>query len=269
MLRGILLLTVVSGLAFSFITAHAFETTNKFFSVADLTYDPSAVPSLIGGRPANPKEWPATFYALSRIGACTSSLVSAKVLLTAAHCVKDGARVTISKGGQEYSSVCTHAPSYQANHTADYALCLLDGGGVSGIAYERINTDPSRLRIQQEILLTGFGCTQPGGGRSDGIYRIGEANITHLPAAENNDIITKGEAALCFGDSGGAAYLISGASGQQSRVQVGINSRGNIDDTSYLSSTSTQGALSFFTNWSNNNGVRICGLHTDAQGCSR
>jgi hypothetical protein len=138
---------------------------------------------------------------------------------------------------------------------------------IPGIPYERINRDPAAFKLHAEILLTGFGCTATdGSGGNDGKYRIGEAKVAELPSGTNNDIITRGKVALCFGDSGGPAFLYLDRA-KKRRVQISVNSRGNIVDESHLSSTSTQAALTFFQSWSEKNQVKLCGLHNDATGC--
>lgn len=241
------------------------ERDVTFFNVAELSYDQASVPSLVGSQPADPKEWPATFYAMSTTGACTSTLVGATVLLTAAHCVPKDSEITISKSGKKYKATCTHESDFPSiNITADWALCLLTTGEITGIAYERINSDPSKLRIFQQIMLTGFGYAANGG--NDGVFRTGETNIVALPAGTINYIVTKGPAVVSYGDSGGAAYIVS-AGNTKDRLQVSVNSQGTHQDESLLASTSTDKALSFFRRWADDHTVRICGLHEDAKGC--
>jgi len=237
----------------------------RFWAVSDLAYDPTE-PALLGARVAEPVDYPATFYSASRSGRCTSTVIGPRVLLTAAHCVGNGAVATVRRSGRDSRSVCTHAPGYPANKTADWALCLFDAP-LNGLRYERISIDPRLVGVGSELLLTGFGCTRPDGtGGNDGIYRIGEAPITRLPQGSDNDIITRGSVALCFGDSGGPAFAYLDPQ-RRRRVQVSVNSRGNIQDTSYLSSLSTAASIQFLREWSARNGARICGLHSDAPNC--
>jgi Trypsin len=237
-----------------------------FYAISDLPYNPEPELQVIKGRIGDPQDWPASFYSLADGGRCTSSLVGSRVLLTAAHCVGNGKDVRISKAGRTYRGTCTHAAEYATNRTADWALCELDLP-VPGVPYETLNSEASRLVEGGEVLLTGFGCTRPGGtGGNDGIYRIGESNIRRLPRGGDYDIITKGGAALCFGDSGGPAFVFLGGAKSQ-RVLIAVNSRGNILDTSYLSSLTTEAARRFLSTWSQEHEVRICGLYEDAYGC--
>jgi hypothetical protein len=210
---------------------------------------------LIGGRTADPKEFPASVYASMGGAACTATVVGERVLFIAAHCVDNGKKASFTVGPNRYTSTCTHAADYKNNSTADWALCLTDKV-VTGIPYENLNTDPTAVKVGDEILLTGYGCVrQGGGGGNDGTYRIGEAKVSKVgkgdSAKGDNDIVAKNGAALCFGE----------------RVMISINSRGNIRDTSYLSSVSTPRAKGFISIWSAAKGVKLCGYHADAKGC--
>ncbi len=241
----------------------------EFHAISELTYDVNAKPTLIGARAAKPSNFPANFYSLSADGSCTSTMVASEVLFTAAHCVGNGKDVVINSNGRSYTGKCTHAAEYSSNSTADYALCKMSQA-VPLPFYEKVNLDKTLIKVGQELLLTGFGCTQRGGGGgNDGVYRIGEAKVQVVPAGQNNDIVTLGSVALCFGDSGGPAYLLLDGTKDGSRLQVSINSRGNIFDTSYLSSLSTGTAINFIKSWALNNGVGICGVHADAANCRK
>lgn len=219
---------------------------------------------LIGGKPADPKEFPATVYSAQGNSRCTATIVGERVLLIAAHCVGNGRSAVFKASGVEYRSTCTHGPDYARNSTADWALCLIDQSVVN-VPFEHVNQEADRLKVGDKLLLTGFGCTSPGGGGgNDGTYRIGESTIRELPdGRSDNDIVTSGGAALCFGDSGGPAFKVDGTQ----RWQVSVNSRGDIRTTSYLSALHTPQAKKFISSWSDAKKVKICGVHADATGC--
>jgi hypothetical protein len=247
-----------------------------FDSIGELTVPNEVQLELRGGRVADPAQWQASFYTQSSGGSCTASMIGDRVLLTAAHCVANGAAVTLRRAGVNYRAMCEHAPQYGAGGpqaaTADYALCAVDRS-VPGVPAERVNTDAGALQVGGEVLLTGFGCTtNQGTGGNDGVYRIGEARIVALPSGANNDITVRGAAGLCFGDSGGPAFLIGPGN---RRAQISVNSR--VENTSatgvelgprsYLSSLTSRQGAAFLADWSRRNALRICGLHPQATTC--
>jgi hypothetical protein len=246
-----------------------------FHSIAELTRQPGAQVTLRGARLASPKDWPASFYSVVPDGSCTSTLVGSRALLTAAHCVPDNGSAVIRKGGLNYSGTCSHSDLYHQGDreawSTDWAMCLMESP-VTVSQYETINSDPTRIQINTELLLTGFGCTKASGGGADGHYRIGEAPVTGLPTDASNDIVTEGDVSLCFGDSGGGAFLFLDP-GKTKRVQVSVNSRAGTDENgklskvSKLSSLSTPQAQSFLKAWASKNGVDVCGVTPGTNKC--
>lgn len=224
-------------------------------------------PTLINGEPAEPKDWPASVYASSNGGACSATLVGDRALFLAAHCMNNGAAISFSAGANRYTGRCTHYPGYRSGswpgNTQDFALCFLDRP-VTGVPFESFGFDV-KLAAGDTVRLTGYGCIRPGGGGgNDGIFRIGEATVRGLPNGDNFDVVTIGGAALCYGDSGGAAYKEAGLL----RYIFATNSRGNIEDESYLSSVFSDSFKNWVTSWAKtNSNVAICGLHPNAQFC--
>jgi len=248
--------------------------TITFSAVSDLTKPSGVETALRHARLANPSDWPASFYSVHPGGSCTSTLIGPRALLTAAHCAPERATVVIRMAGKVYKGICSQSDSYLSDPSADWAICLMDID-IPIFRYETVNLDASRIKINTQLLLTGFGCTEATGtGGNDGNYRIGEANVTKLPSGVDNDIQTTGDVALCFGDSGGPAFFFLDA-GKKRRVQVSVNSRispgtnGNLGNTSYLSSLSTNAARTFLQGWAAKNAAEICGvnLSTSASKC--
>jgi Trypsin len=232
-------------------------------------------PKVIGGRPARTQDWPASFYSSAEGARCTATLVGPRALLLAAHCVGNGQEAVIEVGGQQVSGKCTHAREYRdgaGDPSADYTLCRL-GTAISGIKFESVSLDPVRLKKNQPLLLTGYGCTAAPEGRggptggNDGVYRIGESKIVALPGElnrENNTILTRDEIMVCPGDSGGGAYLMLTAS---KRLVVSVNSRVWFQKReSYLSSLSSPDALAFLASWMKER-EKICGVNLQGSMC--
>jgi hypothetical protein len=218
---------------------------------------------LIGGTPADPKEWPASFTTSQGNSRCTGTVIGPRTLQLAAHCVGNGMMATLKYGANTYSGKCTHSPKYRSDATADYALCYLSQE-IDLPWYEGILPGGSKIVVGSEIVLAGMGCTQPGGGGgNDNVFRVGKAPVTRVPTSDN-DIVTSGSSALCFGDSGGSAFWKD----EKGVLRiVGINSRGDIRKVSYLSAVYTVDAKSFYSKWATDNNASICGLDADAKKC--
>lgn len=213
-------------------------------------------PLIIGGTPADPKDWPATRYFLSQGKACTSTVIGPRILLTAAHCVKNNGVGSFKIGGQKYAVRCLHHTKYKQNYKMDVALCLTNGqiNLPNGARYERITFNSNEPSQKSKIKLLGFGCRQIGGGGPSGKLYIGNTKFKYKDGAY---IITEGGAAVCYGDSGGASYIQAG----NQRAIFGVNSRGDIISRSLLSHTGNSEIKKFFQGFANANTAKICGLN--------
>lgn len=255
-------------------------------------------PEILNGRPAVRAEWPVTVQFTSAGGECTSTLIGDRAVLTAAHCVDNKAKARILFNNAHVTVTCSHHPEYRGKSclaaksttdivgcTADVALCVpedKDGKEVrfslrtftgDKIKFESINRSSQAVKTGSTVTLLGFGCLQKGGPISEILY-TGDAAIDSVaePGASKANptnvmkeyINALGGAAVCQGDSGGAAYNTSNLLG---RVVIGVNSRGNISSRSYLTSVSDAHILNWFDTWSDKNKAKICGLHDDAPGC--
>ena len=264
----------------------------QLFEMKPLRDDPKVEPKIIGGRKSIVTNWPATFS----FNNCTSTAIGPRVLLTAAHCVKHRASGRLTVGGTAIDFQCEHHPDYIASvaatggktTSADWALCVAISGSIPAKSFEVINTRVGQLKRGSEILLTGFGCNAQGG--SDGGYGVqyeGEANINPVknetdpdglpneqsPLWARNYATAIGGAAVCYGDSGGAAYLFLDEA-KQSRVVIGVNSRGNVSTVSYLSLTSAGAFESWIRSWAdtwadklNLKNLEICGISAKTITC--
>jgi hypothetical protein len=220
--------------------------------------------TLINGKPAEPADWPASVYVRSGDAACSATIIGDRVLFIASHCVTEGSVVEFSAHANNYTARCNMHPEYKKNSTADWSLCLIDRP-VTGIPFEVLGV-AEKLSVGTSVLMSGYGCIhRGGGGGNDGIFRVGAATVQGMPSGKTYDVVAKGGAALCFGDSGGAAYMVHP---DGSRAIFGVNSRGDIDTMSYLPGVFAKTFIDWAKTWAkNSNNVKICGLHSDATSC--
>ncbi|MEL6317828.1 MAG: trypsin-like serine protease, partial [Pseudomonadota bacterium] len=224
-------------------------------------------PVVIGAEAADPAEYPATFVFATRGGRCSATAVGTETILTAAHCVAHrGSGVVKLSDDTSIALTCDHHPGYTLNRTKDFALCRA-AAPLAGLLFERVNTSIAFPKRGDEVRLLGFGCREEGG--ADGAFGAlytGRATVIGLPTGRSLDTVTQGGAALCFGDSGGGAYVELNSDGSD-RALFGVNSRGDISDTSYLSTTATKDFLNFAVDWAKENQTTICGVHAAAASC--
>ena len=228
---------------------------------------------VLNGAAAQRLQWPATFVFLSSGQGCTSTAVGSQVLLTAAHCVTDGAKAFVAMKDEQLTEVvCFIHPDYRKGKrsTADFALCRVSNKLPSlGVGYERINTDPSLLAKARSILLLGYGCqssTQEADFKE--LYQ-GYARVKH-GSRDRTTIATNVGAVLCRGDSGGGAYWIKDRKNVAGgRMIVGVNSQGNLREISTFSATSSEKFKSWASTWAADQNLLICGIYDVGENCRR
>lgn len=205
--------------------------------------------TLINGKPVPAGEYLDVVYVSVSGSRCTATLVSDRTVITAAHCVRTGGKLTFSVLQNQYSAVCTRSPIYpRKDH--DIALCKTDRA-VTGMKPRNVGTE--KVKVGSTVTLLGFGCRRSGGGGgNDGTLYFGDAQVLSF---SNLDIVSGKGAALCFGDSGGPMM-------QHGNI-IGVNSKGNISDTSYNADLSLEQSVSFMKKFAEDNSVEICGVTSE------
>ena len=227
--------------------------------------DTGAVPLVIGGAPANPTEWPASLRFNASGSMCSSTVIGPRVIITAAHCINDRATGTVRIGAFTTTVRCDHHPQYAIAAVHDVALCLADRDVAlpdSG-RYERINASTDRPKAGALVVLQGYGCRRDGGGGDNGVLYEGLAAVAETGGPDSY-IKTLGGAALCFGDSGGSAFI---KLDEFRRFIVGINSRGNIKTESYLTAVAHKPVMDFVATLVSTENTVVCGVNAPSKIC--
>jgi hypothetical protein len=242
--------------------AHGHENTRLIQGPAP----DGVVPTLINGTPVAPGAWKQTVRIQVGSSFCTASVVGPRVLATAAHCTPNNGTATFRIDGVSYSARMTRHPDYP-RRDIDLALGVITTE-VRGIEYGILPDTVDVAKVNMPIRLMGYGCINPGSGTggNDGILREGMSTITRF---SGNDIVTgqTNGAALCFGDSGGPAWLEVRRGDRLVRYNISQNSKGDIARTSYLARWDSTTAQSFARSFIQNNGnIEICGINRQCGG---
>lgn len=222
----------------------------------------AAPPVLINGRPAGKGEYPEVVYLTFDKGRCSGTLVGPQSILTAAHCGDNGSKARFQVGQTQYESVCTRAPIYPSK---DLDLMLCKVSKPVSVKYASIG---GQAKKGNKISLAGYGCVKAGGGGgNDGVLRVGDNTVTNFQAYDFVSTQPNG-AALCFGDSGGPAFVYLADAYSEHHYQLGVNSKGDIKTTNYNTRTDHPESQAFFRDWAEKNGAQICGLNVKCDGNS-
>lgn len=209
-------------------------------------------PLLIGGKPVEKGEYPEVVYISMGNGRCSATVIGPRVILTAAHCARGGKKVTFQHNQTQYSATC-NAPSVYPKDDHDISLCLTD----KKVEGPYASLSKSGPRTGDKVTLIGYGCTRPGGGGgNDGVLRVGVSTVTGFTTW---DFVTKKNAALCYGDSGGPAFNYVENPKEEHHYILGVNSKGDIRTTSYLSKMYSSASKDFVSAWATAKEVEICG----------
>jgi MYXO-CTERM domain-containing protein len=181
--------------------------------------------SVIGGTPVKPGAWPDAVVVLAQDAACTGTLITPDVVLTAGHCIDTDPVVVIvdtvdygQPGGEPIRVKAALAyPDWE--HAYDVGVVVLEhAASVTPRVVAAACSARSGLTPGAQVHLVGFGLTTRAGTGNN--TRLHEAAISIVDPACSDDpacmpaISPGGEFTAggrgtdaCFGDSGGPVYL--------------------------------------------------------------
>ncbi|HEX8663095.1 MAG TPA: trypsin-like serine protease [Beijerinckiaceae bacterium] len=241
---------------------------------------------IVDGKAQEEADWPSTLrFLVNNQFYCTSTIVGERVILTAAHCLVPGTPMKVDLGaGQAFNLTCELHPHYRRfDLYADIALCVSDrtlprsriiGTQRVAFSYENLDLRITRMRSGAELFLLGYGCrvypqtSATAASDTSGQLYGGIGRVVRVPVEAGRHITTSGQAGICPGDSGGAAYALSDIGTLKGpRSIVAINS-GYVPENKISDLTALFGHISqFIRDWSDDHGVKICGIHPEAQNC--
>lgn len=230
----------------------------------------AGAPQVDGGTRQDVATWPATLkYFLSDRFACTSTIVGERTVITAAHCVVDATQAKVELGADTFPITCTTHPLFVRDTLeADVALCYSSKEFPKTIGFENLDLRSTRVRIESNLFLLGYGCRDVNTLAGDGELYGGSAKVFQMAASPTGHVRTRDGVVICPGDSGGSAYVLAVDDNPiNPRSIVGINS-GYIAFNRVSAIMGLTGVMAeFIRDWADDRKTRICGVHQDAQFC--
>jgi hypothetical protein len=184
--------------------------------------------AVIGGETAQPCAWPTTVAVTTSGGLCTGTLVHPSLVVYAAHCGTNSARVRLGENSNtpalDIEPVdCQTNPDYlgESSQGQDWAFCVLPEALALPVTPPLYGCELEVLEPGAAVVIAGFG--QSGSGMGSGTKRWA---ITEIVTTFGNTINIGGDGvSTCPGDSGGSALmqLADGGWRALSMVSTGID----------------------------------------------
>jgi hypothetical protein len=151
-------------------------------------------------------QWPSVFLLRSSNPAtyCSATVVGRRVLLTAAHCVRERQTTVAVKtkaSSEDYQVNCSIHPKFAQDSKFDFALCSTDKP-LPASRIERINADNGLVASGTPVTLVGYGCRDAVTRVFDGALSADTGFVASSARSDNAaDTVVSGVAA-CPGDGG-------------------------------------------------------------------
>jgi hypothetical protein len=200
---------------------------------------------------------PGEFPTSGWIGNCTANLVAPNVVISAAHCKGNGARISFQhrESGKSYAGTCTRHPRYNTRTIYnDYVLCKLDTSVPEGS--KMVSFVKERVATGTQMWVNGYGAPNVG------THYWG---LAKLQTPSGQDLKTCGPANLGGGDSGGTLMVEAGDRTLPNGADgAAVNSRGNSSCSWY-----NDYAHSEFQSWARqyekDKNVQLCGISANCK----
>lgn len=149
---------------------------------------------------------------------CTGTILNDQTILTAAHCVEDNPVQIFVVFGPKIKSVkkdhlravdnFMQEPRWKSSHGAfgDLAIIHFNGGLPKGYEPVVLADKSLKLSADQQVVMVGYGVSNATEQSGSGTLR--ETKTTVIGNANHDQIATDGRiSSVCFGDSGGPAFV--------------------------------------------------------------
>lgn len=195
-----------------------------FFSVNFFTFGVYAQEStkVFGGSEVQSSEW----FAGRTVGlviknwfACSASVISDEVALTAAHCLDKGETYDLSFGLRPERSDSPrrrvykwvihpkYDPTFRAKHPSDIALLFFSGGLPEGYTPTMLGSPKKLPKKNSTATVVGFGANTRSGNSGFGVMRKADLKITSVSSSASQIKLDQSKSkGVCLGDSGGPLF---------------------------------------------------------------